>query len=122
MGGPLDDAALRRELQWAQLAVLPSHFEAFGLAFAEAQAAALPVVAYRAGSVPEVVEDGVTGWLGPTRDVEQLSANLNRALLDPAEARTRGLRGRERARSLFTWERTAETILGSLASPVEAVS
>jgi glycosyltransferase involved in cell wall biosynthesis len=112
--GPADDAELRDELREAHLAVMPSHYEAFGLAFAEAQAAGLPVVAYRAGSVPEVVEDGVTGWLAPLHDVDALTACLRRALDDPAATHAAGLAGRERVQRLFTWEETARTILRGL--------
>jgi len=106
----LDDDELRRQLGWAQLAILPSHFEAFGLAFAEAQAAGLPVVAYDAGSVPEVVEDGVTGWLAPALDRRQLAQLLEQVMRDPAAAHRAGLDGRERMRRLFSWERTASAM------------
>ena len=112
--GPAGDDELREELSRADLALLPSHFEAFGLAFAEAQAAGLAVVAYRAGSVPEVVEDGVTGWLAPLHDVEGLAERLGAALRDPQETARRGAAARDRVRRLFTWERTAATILDGL--------
>lgn len=106
----LSDDALCAQLQWAQLAILPSHFEAFGLAFAEAQAAGLPVVAYDAGSVPEVVEHGVTGWLAPVHDEAGLARCLEIAVRDPAVAHRAGLAGRERVRRLFSWERTANAM------------
>jgi len=108
------DAALFRELEEADLAVLPSYSESFGLAIAEAQAAGLPVVAYRAGSVPEVVEDGVTAWLAPLRDVDALIECLTAALTDPAEAHRRGLAGRERVKRLFSWDETARRVLEGL--------
>jgi glycosyltransferase involved in cell wall biosynthesis len=113
--GPASDGELRSELAWADLALLPSHFEAFGLAFAEAQAAGLPVVAFRAGSVGEIVADGETGWLAAPRDVRALADCLRAALADPAEVFARGRAARERVRRHFTWERTAETILAGLA-------
>lgn len=68
VGGAMNDKELRRELVWADLAIMPSHAESSGLSIAEAQAAGLPVVAYHAGSVPEVVEDGKTGFLAPLGD------------------------------------------------------
>ena len=112
--GPADDEGLRAHLQWAHVAVLPSHFEAFGLAFAEAQAAGLPVVAYKAGSVPEVVLDGETGWLAPAEDVDALGRCLEEAHRGPEEVGRRGRAARERVKREFTWQRTAETILGGL--------
>ena len=67
------DEGLRRELKDAHLAIMPSHAEAFGLSIAEVQAAGIPIVAYEAGSVSEVVENGVTGWLAPFRQVDRLA-------------------------------------------------
>ncbi len=112
--GPVEDSHLGEELVRAHLAVLPSRFESFGLAFAEAQASGLAVVAYAAGSVPEIVIDGETGWLAPVGDVESLTACLAQALADPRETFSRGLAGRERVRREFSWERTAAAILGRL--------
>src|SRR5439155_25014186 len=74
------DTRLQEELEEAQLALLPSHSESFGLSIAEAQAAGLPVVAYAAGSVPEVVEDGKTAWLARTHDIDGLAAALTGAM------------------------------------------
>ncbi len=110
------DVRLKDELERAQLALLPSHSESFGLSIAEAQAAGLPVVAYAAGSVPEVVEDGKSAWLAPLGDVEGLARALTTALSDPDECFWRGLRGRERVARLFRWNQTAKRVLDGLAS------
>ncbi len=112
--GALAPEALRAELARAQLALIPSHAESFGLAVAECQAAALPVVAYAAGAVPEIVEDGSTGWLAPTGCVDALARAVEDALERPGEAAERGLRGRERTRARFTWRRTAEETIAAL--------
>lgn len=109
-----DDAGLARELARAQLAILPSHSESFGLSIAEAQAAALPVVAYAAGSVPEVVVDGQTAWLAPLGNLDALTTALAAALDSPTTAHARGLAGRERVARLFRWDRTAERVLTGL--------
>ena len=112
--GPTDDRGLRELLEWADLAILPSHAESFGLAIAEAEGAGLPIVAFHAGSVPEVVEDGVTGWLAPLHDVERLSELIEQAVRDPDGSFEVGLAGRERVQRLFDWGRTAEIILKGL--------
>jgi glycosyltransferase involved in cell wall biosynthesis len=112
--GRLDRPSLQRELAEAQLAILPSYTESFGLANAEAQASGLPVLAYRVAAVPEVVEEGRTGWLVPLRDVEALAGALHEALGDPGRAFQAGLAGRERMRSQFSWKRAAETTLAGL--------
>ncbi len=114
LSGPVDDAGLRAELEWADLAILPSHAESFGLSFVEAQAAGIPVVGFATGSVPEVVEDGVTGWLAPFRDVDALTARIEAALDDPERTHQAGLRARERVQRLYRWDRTAEKILEGL--------
>lgn len=62
--------------------VWPGCGEAYGLAYLEAQAAGLPVVACATAGVPEVVEDGVTGVLVPEGDAAALTAALRRLLTD----------------------------------------
>ena len=62
---------------------LTSRLEGFGLAAGEAMACGLPVVAFAAGSLPELVIDGETGLLIPLDDVHALSAALVRVLSDP---------------------------------------
>lgn len=105
------DAGLADELAKAHLALLPSHSESFGLSIAEAQAAGLPVIAYDAGSVPEVVEDGRTAWLVPLHDTDALHRAIEEAMADPHAAHQRGIAGRERAQRLFQWSFTAERVL-----------
>jgi glycosyltransferase involved in cell wall biosynthesis len=109
-----DDEGLCEELAHAQLALLPSHSESFGLSIAEAQAAGLAVVAYAAGSVPEVVADGQSAWLAPLHDVDGLARAVESAIADPEECHRRGLAGRERVARLFRWEQTAQRVLAGL--------
>ncbi|NLS04001.1 glycosyltransferase family 4 protein [Rhizobium sp. P32RR-XVIII] len=63
--------------------VWPGCGEAYGLAYLEAQAAGLPVVAQRTGGVPAVIEDGVTGHLTAEGDVERFAAAIGGLLQDP---------------------------------------
>lgn len=114
------DEGLRQELEQAHVAIMPSYAESFGLAFAEAQAAGLPVVAYARGSVPEVVENGVTGWLAPYRKVDQLAQCIIKAISDPEATYQAGLMGRKRVQRMFTWEKTAVTILEGIRTVTES--
>lgn len=72
----------------ADLYVWPAINEAFGMAFLEAQATGLPVVAGRTGGVPAVVADGVTGLLTPIGDADAFAAAVAR-LLDAPDQRAR---------------------------------
>jgi len=112
--GRLDELALVRLLETARLAVLPSYVESFGLAVIEAQAAGLPVLAYQAGAIPEIVQDGSTGWLVPIGDVAGLARSIRTAMENPGRTAEMGLAGRQRVREMFSWERTAGQILGEL--------
>ena len=70
----------------------------------------LPVVATRVGGVPELVEDGVTGFLVPPRDPDALADALQKLIADPELRRRMGQAGREKALKEFTLDRMlAET-------------
>lgn len=88
----------------SSVVVLPSLAESFGLAALEAMSLGRPVVASRAGGLPEVVEDGATGLLADVGDAAGLATALRALLRDARRAREMGAAGRRRA-SLFTGER-----------------
>jgi glycosyltransferase involved in cell wall biosynthesis len=71
-------------LSRAQLFLLPSATESFGLAALEAMACEVPVVASRVGGLPEVIDDGVTGFLCAPDDVDGMAQAGIRLLTDPA--------------------------------------
>ncbi|MGH9387751.1 MAG: N-acetyl-alpha-D-glucosaminyl L-malate synthase BshA [Vicinamibacterales bacterium] len=71
-------------LSVSDLFLLPSLQESFGLAALEAMACGVPVVASKVGGLPEVVADGVTGYLHPPHQVAQMAESATRILSDPA--------------------------------------
>ena len=71
-------------LSVADLFLLPSERESFGLAALEAMACQVPVVASRVGGLPEVIDDGVTGFLHPPDDLEGMAASAVAMLTDRA--------------------------------------
>jgi glycosyltransferase involved in cell wall biosynthesis len=82
--------------------VHPSYNEPFGLAVLEAQAAGLPVVAFRSGATPEIVCDGETGLLAAEGNIDQVAENMARLADDP-DARTRmGRLARQRVEREFS--------------------
>lgn len=109
--GRLEPDELASELARADLAMLPSRAESFGRSIAEAQAASLPVVSYSVGSIPEVVESGVTGWLAPAGRTDMLADAVIEAINNPDKTFAMGKAGHNRVTDLFTWERTAEAIV-----------
>jgi glycosyltransferase involved in cell wall biosynthesis len=100
----------------ADLLVHPARWEGFGLAMLEAMLAARPVVAARAGSAPELVEDGRTGMLVPVDDVDALAGAVSGLLADPPRAALLGRAGLERARREFSVARMAERTIATYES------
>jgi len=96
----------------AELLVHPARWEGFGLALLEAMLAAKPVVACRAGSAPELIDEGRTGFLVETDDWEALARSVIRLLGDAGLAAAFGAAGRERARAEFSVERMAARTAG----------
>jgi glycosyltransferase involved in cell wall biosynthesis len=85
--------------------LLPSALESFGLAALEAMACELPVVASRVGGLPEVVEDGVTGFLHEPDDVAGMAETAIALLRDPARRCTVGKAARQRVIERFSAEK-----------------
>lgn len=98
---------------------MPSGGEGFGLVFLEAMAQGKPVIGGAHGGTPEVVADGVTGLLVSHGDVERLSAALQTLLTDTNRANAMGLRGRERVRAAYTFERFREGLEDLLRKVLE---
>jgi len=86
----------------ADVFLLPSELESFGLAALEAQACEAPVIATRIGGIPEVVTDGETGFLSDIGDVEKMSGDVLRLLGDDELRKTFGRHGRELALSRYS--------------------
>ncbi|MDQ3867040.1 MAG: glycosyltransferase family 4 protein [Actinomycetota bacterium] len=87
--------------------------ELLGLAAIEAMASGTPVVASRIGGLPEVVEDGVTGFLVEPGNVDELRARLAQLIADRPLAARLGRLGRERVLETFTWGACAERCLAA---------
>jgi spore coat protein SA len=90
--------------------------EPFGLVFAEAMAAGLPVVSSKRGGIPEIVNDGENGLLVDNpEDPSAVADHLITLLEDDKLRRSMGEKGRERIEKLFTWKHTAAKLNKILA-------
>jgi glycosyltransferase involved in cell wall biosynthesis len=107
VAGAVPDDRLGTLYTEADLFVLPSRFEGYGMAFAEAIAHGLPVIGTTAGAIPDTVPEGA-GLLVPPDDVAALAGAL-RKLIGDAEARRRcAATARAAAATLPTWRQSAE--------------
>lgn len=111
--GPVDDAALSAAYRDADVFILPSHFEGYGMVYAEALLHGLPVIACDVGPVPEIVGPDA-GILVPTRDVDALAAAINRFFGDSQLAATMTSAATRQARKLPTWQDTARCFHSAL--------
>lgn len=110
-------------LPLADLLLLPSELESFGLVALEAMACRVPTIATRVGGVPELIEDGVTGRLFPVGDVDGMAAAAVELLRDGERYRTMAEAGRKTAQARYCaskivplYERFYERVLSGPAA------
>jgi glycosyltransferase involved in cell wall biosynthesis len=117
VSGAVDDAALGAAYAAADLFVLPSRYEGYGIVYAEALAHGLPVVACNVGPVPELVGEEAALLVEPG-DVEALSGALDPLLEDDALRDRMSAAARRRAGELTRWEDTTAGFLRVLKEVV----
>ena len=98
-------AAVEEVLVGADLFLLPSESESFGLAALEALSCAVPVVASTAGGIPEVVRDGIDGLLYPVGDTAAMAAGAAALLADPTRHESFSAAAREGAVARFAQDK-----------------
>jgi D-inositol-3-phosphate glycosyltransferase len=94
----------------ADVCVLPSHYESFGLAALEAAACGRPVVASEVGGLPAIVQNGSTGFLVPPKQSDVMAERLCELLNDDMLRSRMGSAARTHAESLG-WERSTESLI-----------
>jgi D-inositol-3-phosphate glycosyltransferase len=113
--GPQPQGALPLYYAAADLTVLPSYYESFGMVALEAMACASPVIASRVGGLVTTVRDGVTGFLVPDGDVPALAERIETLVADP-ELRWRLGREGVRWAAQHRWPCVAEAVCKEYAS------
>jgi D-inositol-3-phosphate glycosyltransferase len=109
--GAVDQAELPRYYAAADVTVIPSLYESFGLVAVESLACGTPVVAARVGGLTSTVQDGQTGYLIPWRDPALYADRLGALLADSALRQQLGANG-PCAAARFDWAQIAEEVYG----------
>src|SRR5919202_1271564 len=116
--GPLPRENVAALYDAADVFVLPSVKEPYGTVYGEAMAAGLPVVGWRAGNLPYLMEDGREGLLCDPGDVEGLARGLERLVDDEPLRRQLGEAARRRALARPTWEEVAALFFAAIRDAV----
>ncbi len=88
----------------ADIFIFPSQFEAFGIVVLEAMQFSLPVIASHEGSLPEIIDDGITGLLFEKDDPNMLALKIKLLISDNKLIRDLGKNGRQKFLSKYTYE------------------
>lgn len=105
--GRLDDRGVAALLGAADVALVPSRYEPFGMVALEAMAADTPVVVTHAGGLGDLVDDGATGLVVPPADPPALAAAVAAVLDDPARAALLAAAARRAAADRYGWDAVA---------------
>ncbi|MFC2071536.1 glycosyltransferase [Chloroflexota bacterium] len=100
--------------------VLSSLWEGFGIVLLEAMALGKPVIGTRVGGIPEVIEDGVNGYLVEPRNPQQLAEKVVQLLVDEAWRSKMGQKGLQRVRDKFSIRDTVKAVEGVYVSVLNA--
>jgi glycosyltransferase involved in cell wall biosynthesis len=97
---------LVEEMQKASLLVLSSlaHMESFGMVLIEAMACQTPVIGTNIGGIPEVINNGIDGFLVPPADSNALALAISKIVADKELATRMGQSGEAKVREKFTWD------------------
>lgn len=123
-----DDAELIQAYRGALCVVLPSVYrtlygvesnvpELLGQTLLEGMACGRPVICTRVASMPEIVEDGVCGWIVPPNDPAAIAARIGWLREHPTEAAAMGVAGRQRVLEKFAWPHVVRRCLEIYANP-----
>jgi glycosyltransferase involved in cell wall biosynthesis len=115
----LDGAALIEKIENAQVLVLPSFYEGFGIAILEGMAFGLPAISTMAGAIPQLITDGENGFLILAGDSDKLAQRLTQLASDRALLCRLSLGALSRFHAQPTWEQTTEAIRTFLFQVIE---
>jgi len=94
----------------ADVCVLPSRYEIFGISVLEAYSCGKPIIASRVGGLKDLIIDGETGLLFETENTEQLTRAIFSILNDNTRAKKMGLKGKQFVKENFTIEKVVNRL------------
>ena len=100
--GPISGDEKLQFFSQGDIMLFPSHRESFGIAGLEGMASGIPILAYSIGFLPDLIRDGVAGFLVDSGDVQALSSRLLQLIEDPGLRARMGQSGREEAKQKYT--------------------
>jgi glycosyltransferase involved in cell wall biosynthesis len=110
----LSESELKELFYRCNIFVMPAFKEPLGLVFLEAMWSECACIGTTVGTMPELIQDGVTGYVVEPGDARTLAARLIDLLGDPARTRAMGERGYLAVKDYWTWDRVAERIQSEL--------
>ena len=108
--GYVDNKTINKLYEKASVFVMPSLCEPFGLVFLEAMGHKLPCIGTTIDAMPEIIEDGITGFLVPPNNAEQLSKKIITLLRNPALCASMGSEGFKQLNKNISWNDFGEKI------------
>lgn len=117
--GLLDGKPLLQIMQRAQVMVVPSYYEGFGIAYLEGMAFGMPAIATTAGAIPELVVDGESGYLDTPGDSHAVARHIEALMLDRSLLARMGGWALECFQSKPTWGESAQVVREFLISAAQ---
>ena len=111
-----DRNKIRYQYQNADLFVLPSRLETWGDVLLEAMAQAVPCIGVSADAMPEIIEDGKTGYIVCPEDPQAFANAMEKMITNPQKCRQMGNQAYQKLKQNFTWEATVKKMLPHLQS------
>ena len=101
--GYLSEETLAHAYFCSDVFIKPTHYEAFGIAFLEAMSAGLPILSYRVGALPELIEEGVNGFLFEEGEIKKIAKKVNELSNNPGLIEKIARNNREKAKR-YLWD------------------
>ncbi len=117
--GVLDGSLLIEKIKQAQVLVIPSFYEGFGIAYLEGMAFGLPAIGTTAGAIPQLISDGKNGYLIKPGDSKTLANHLKELAADREHLARMSLAALKHFQSQPTWEQSTEAIRSFLCQMLD---